>query len=133
LFIIAKPLRISGEFTNSYGECGLIYPYTPGGFGTSIAMALAGGVRLAPNPPPPACTFVEASGKAFNTIPPSDASFFDTINANVQQEPADSYHTELAGQLASIGIVKGKPFAPDDRMRKILSDAAAVGNATDVH
>ena len=32
------------------------------------------------------------------------------INANVQQEPADSYSPELAGQLAAIGIVKGKPF-----------------------
>jgi hypothetical protein len=51
------------------------------------------------------------------------------INANVQQEPADSYDTELAGQLAAIGIVKGKPFKPDIRMRKILTDAAAVGNA----
>ena len=36
---------------------------------------------------------------------------------------------ELSGQLAAIGIVKGKPFNPDARMRKILTDAAAVGNA----
>jgi hypothetical protein len=51
------------------------------------------------------------------------------INANVQQEPADSYNVELAGQLAAIGIAKGKPFKPDERMRKIFADAAAVGNA----
>jgi hypothetical protein len=30
-----------------------IYPYTPGGFGTSIATALEGKVRLEPNPPIP--------------------------------------------------------------------------------
>ena len=106
-----------------------IYPYTPGGYGTSIATALAGNVRIAANPPIPATKFVEASGKSFNTIPPNDFSFFEMINANVQQEPADSYDTELAGQLAAIGIVKGKPFKPDARMRKILADAAAVGNA----
>jgi hypothetical protein len=106
-----------------------IYPYTPGGYGTSIATALAGNVRIAANPPVPATKFVEASGKSFNTIPPNDFSFFEMINANVQQEPADSYDTELAGQLAAIGIVKGKPFKPDARMRKILADAAAVGNA----
>jgi hypothetical protein len=106
------------------------YPYTPGGLGTSIATALEGKVRLAVNPPVPATKIVEASGKSFNTIPPSDASFFDMINANIQQEPADSYNPELAGQLAAIGIVKGKPFSPDARMRKILTDAAAVGNAT---
>jgi hypothetical protein len=106
-----------------------IYPYTPGGIGTSIATALEGKVRLAKAPPIPATKFVEGSGKSFNTIPPNDFSFFEMINANVQQEPADSYDVELAGQLAAIGIVKGKPFKPDARMRKILTDAAAVGNA----
>ncbi len=49
------------------------------------------------------------------------------INENVQHEPATSYDVELAGQLAAIGIVHGKPFDPDERMKKILSDAAAVG------
>lgn len=106
-----------------------IYPYTPGGYGTSIATALEGKVRLDANPPIPKTKFVEASGKSFNTIPPSDFSFFEMINENLQQEPADSYDVELAGQLAAIGIVKGKPFEPDDRMKKILTDAAAVGNA----
>jgi hypothetical protein len=106
-----------------------IYPYTPGATGTSIATALEGKVKLEVTPPVPATKFVEASGKSFNTIPPSDYSFFEMINANVQQEPADSYSPELAGQLAAIGIVKGKEFNPDDRMRKILTDAAAVGNA----
>ena len=36
---------------------------------------------------------------------------------------------EIAGQIAAIGIVKGKPFAPDARMKRILSEALAVGNA----
>jgi hypothetical protein len=107
-----------------------LYPYTPGGFATSIATALTGTVRLAQNPPVPETKFVEASGKAFNTIPPSDFGFFEMINENVQQEPATSYDVELAGQLAAIGIQHGKPFKPDARMKKILTDAAAVGNAT---
>ena len=106
-----------------------IYPYVPGSYGTSIAEALEGGVRLAADPEPPATKFVEASGAAFNTIPPSDFGFFEMINANVQNEPATSYDVELAGELAAIGIVKGKPFAPDERMKQILTDAAAVGNA----
>ena len=107
-----------------------IYPYTPGGVGTSIATALDGKVRLAKNPPAPELKFIEGSGKAFNTIPPGDYSFFEMINENVQQEPATSYDVELAGQLAAIGIVKGKPFKPDARMKKILTEAAAVGNAS---
>ncbi|MBN9694147.1 MAG: DUF1254 domain-containing protein [Verrucomicrobia bacterium] len=107
-----------------------IYPYTPGGLGTSIATALEGKVRLAVDPPVPPTKFLELSGKSFNTIPPGDFGFFEMINENVQTEPATSYDVELAGQLAAIGIVKGKPFKPDARMKKILTDAAAVGNAT---
>jgi hypothetical protein len=105
-----------------------IYPYTPGAEGTSIATALEGKVRLEQNPPIPGTKFVDAGGKSFNTIPPGDLGFFEMINANVQEEPATSYDVELAGQLAAIGIVHGKPFNPDARMKKILTDAAAVGN-----
>lgn len=107
-----------------------VYPYTPGGYGTSIAEALKGEVRLGQAPQVPETRFVEASGKSFNTIPPSDYGFFEMINENVQQEPANSYDVELAGQLAAIGIQHGKPFKPDARMKKILSDAAAMGSAT---
>ncbi|CAN7277947.1 DUF1254 domain-containing protein [Phyllobacterium sp. LjRoot231] len=106
-----------------------IYPYTPGAVGTSIATALEGKLKLETTPPIPETKIIEASGKSYNTIPPSDYSFFEMINANIQDEPADSYNPELAGQLAAIGIVKGKEFKPDDRMKKILTDAAAVGNA----
>lgn len=106
-----------------------IYPYTAGGYGTSIAEALTGQVHLAQDPAIPEMKFVEASDVSFNTIPPSDLGFYEWINENVQAEPATSYDVELAGQLAAIGIVKGQEFAPDDRMKKILSDAAAVGQA----
>ena len=34
------------------------------------------------------------------------------------------------GPLAAVGIVKGKPSAPEDRMKKILTEAAALANAT---
>ena len=104
-----------------------IYPYVPGSFGTSIAQALTGVVRVEGEPKVPETKFVEGTGLAVNTIPPSDAGFFDMIDANLQAEPATSYDVELAGQLAAIGIVHGKPFAPDDRMKGILADAAAVG------
>jgi hypothetical protein len=107
-----------------------IYPYVAGSYGTSIATALTGAVRLAPEPKIPETRFIEASHAAVNTIPPSDFGFFEMVNANVQEEPATSYDPELAGQLAAIGIVKGKPFAPDERMKAILTEAAAVGNAT---
>lgn len=107
-----------------------VYPYRPGAYGSSIAQALDGTVRIAGEPEIPETTFIEASGRSFNTIPPSDFGFFELINENVQNQPATSYDVELAGQLAAIGIVHGKEFEPDERMQKILSEAAAVGQAT---
>ena len=74
--------------------------------------------------------FHEGSGKAINTIPPNDFSFFEMLNEIVQQEPAGTLDPELMGPIAAIGIVKGKPFAPDARMKKILTEAAASANAT---
>ncbi len=48
----------------------------------------------------------------------------------MQDEPAGSTDAELMGHLAAIGIVKGEPFEPDERLRRTLEEAAAVGNAT---
>ena len=79
---------------------------------------------------PPATNFVNVSGKAFNTIHAMDASFFEEVNEVIQEEPADAIDPETLGLLASIGIEKGTPFAPDARMKKILAEAAAVGQAT---
>jgi hypothetical protein len=106
-----------------------IYPYRAGGYGSSLATLLEGKVRPGPAVAIPPTKFIEASGKAFNTILPNDFSFFEMVNELVQMEPATSFNPEVSGQLAAIGIVKGKPFNPDARMKKILTDAAAVGNA----
>ncbi len=79
--------------------------------------------------PPEQKTF-DLSGVKFNTIHANDERFYEELNAVVQYEPADAFNPELVGLFASIGIKKGQPFAPDARMRKILQDAAAIGNAT---
>jgi hypothetical protein len=79
---------------------------------------------------PPETKIVNGSGLYFNTIAPSTFEYYNKLNTIIQEEPADSGDPEILGQLAGIGIVKGKPFAPDARMRKILTDAAAIGDAT---
>jgi hypothetical protein len=110
------------KFTN-------VYPYEAGGVGTPIAEFLAGKARLGRITAPPPTKFHEASGKVMNTVPPNDWSFYETLNEIVQQEPATSLDPELMGSIAAIGIVKGKPFNPDARMRKIMTEALAVANA----
>jgi hypothetical protein len=107
-----------------------IYPYERGGVGTPIAEFLAGKAKLGRVTPPPPTVFHEASGKAMNTIPPNDGTFYEMLNEIVQQEPATALDPELMGPIAAIGIVKGKPFAPDARMKKIMAEALAVANAT---
>ena len=52
------------------------------------------------------------------------------IDEVVQQEPVEALDPEIMGSLAAVGIVKGKPFNPDARMKQILTDAAAIGTAT---
>jgi hypothetical protein len=107
-----------------------IYPYEPGGVGTPIAEFLAGEARLGRITPPPPTVFHEGTSKVMNTIPPNDWSYFEMLNEVVQREPASALDPELMGPIAAIGIVKDKPFAPDARMKKIMTEALAVANAT---
>src|SRR5450755_3525585 len=86
--------------------------------------------RLSEAKNPPKMKFVNVSGKAFNTIGANTFKFYEDVNAIVQYEPNEAYSPEILGTLAAIGIEKGKPFAPDARMKKILTEAVAVGNAT---
>jgi hypothetical protein len=107
-----------------------VYPYEPGGVGTPIASFLAGGAKLGRVTEPAPTVFHEGSGKVINTIPPNDWTFYERLNEVVQKEPATSLDPELMGPIAALGIVKGKPFAPDARMKKIMTDALALANAT---
>jgi hypothetical protein len=107
-----------------------VYPYTPGAVGTSIADFLEGKAGLGKITAPPATVFHEGSGKVMNTLPPNDWTYFEMLNEVVQQEPATVLDPELMGPIAAIGIVKGKKFAPDERMKAILTDALKIGNAT---
>lgn len=79
---------------------------------------------------PPVSKFTNVSGIPHNTVHANNFHFFEEVNDIVQEEPAEALDPETLGLLASIGIEKGKPFAPDDRMKKILTQAAAVGNVT---
>jgi len=79
---------------------------------------------------PPAMEFVNGSRRAFNTIHANNFEFFEELHAVIEREPIAMLDPELRGLFASVGIQKGKPFAPDERMKKILTDAVAVGNGT---
>lgn len=79
---------------------------------------------------PPTMEWSSLSGAVVNTVHANDFSFYEEIAQVIAKEPVDVIDAETRGLLASIGITKDAPFAPDDRMRRILTDAAAVGNGT---
>lgn len=79
---------------------------------------------------PPKMEFINMTGReGYNTVPPNDFSFYESLHTLIQEEPIDFLDPETRGQIASIGIVKGKRFNPDPRMRRILTEAVAIGNA----
>ncbi|MEE4272257.1 MAG: DUF1254 domain-containing protein [Thermoanaerobaculales bacterium] len=85
-------------------------------------------LKDAANPAP--TEYVNVSGKAFNTIFPSDFTYFEDLDKIIQEEPIDAISPDVRGEIAAIGIVKGQPFKPDARMKKLLSEAATLGAAT---
>jgi hypothetical protein len=74
--------------------------------------------------------YISGSDKAFNTIHANDYSFYEHLHHIIDREHIGMLAPETRGLFSSIGIEKGKPFAPDTRMMKILEDAVKIANAT---
>jgi hypothetical protein len=79
---------------------------------------------------PPPMEFINGSGLVFNTIHANTFEFYEELHGVIDREPVEIIDPETRGLIAAIGIRKGKPFAPDEHTREILTDAVAVGNAT---
>ena len=82
---------------------------------------------LAKKDHPPEMRFPNGSGKPADMVFPRDYSYFEGLAEFVNAEAVDSEDWSMRGLMASLGIEKGKPFAPDARMREILSAGAEVG------
>ena len=82
----------------------------------------------AANPAP--VKFANASGIPANFVAPGDYSFWELLDKVIQEEPSAGSDPTTLGLFASIGIEKGKAFNPDERMKKILTDAANIGAVT---
>jgi hypothetical protein len=78
---------------------------------------------------PPAMTFVNGSGKEIDTLFADNFQYFEDLAALIEREPADIIGTADRFQLSSIGIEKGKPFAPDVDAKAALAEAARLGSA----
>lgn len=106
-----------------------VYPYIPGSEGSSIGSYLNGKNTIAGLSKLKTPNFIDVTGKDFNTLPPVNYNHFLYINELIQSQPVGSLSPEIMGQLAAIGIVKGKEFNPDERTKSILNKAVKVANA----
>ncbi len=71
---------------------------------------------------PPKTQFIDAYPKKWNTLPSYDINYFKDLNTIIQKEPVLDRDKAMMGLLASIGIEKGKPFAPDAETTKALEE-----------
>jgi hypothetical protein len=79
---------------------------------------------------PPRMVITSGSRVTYNTIHANDFTFYEEMAHVLDKEPLDFIDPELRGLFSSIGLQKGKKFDPDPQLKKTLTEAVAVGNAT---
>src|SRR5262245_9246795 len=104
------------------------------GSDADVAKAIAYGKRVkmyplsqAANPPP--TTFADAVGVEIGNIIPYDLRFFEALDRFVQREPWLERDKAMIDTLKSLGIEKGKPFAPDAKTKELLIAGAKEAKA----
>jgi hypothetical protein len=92
-------------------------------------------VKVRPLTPPAGWTepsWIDLTDVPQDTTPlawEENLQFWQVLHEVVDTEPPFAGYHAAYGDLAALGIVKGRPFAPDARMRSILEQAARTGNA----
>lgn len=95
----------------------------------NVAKAVAYGKQIKVYPladaaNPPGTILVDVLGQVFDATIPYDARFFETLYQVVQDEPWLTRDLLMIDQLKSLGIERGKPFAPDPAMTEVMNAAA---------
>lgn len=72
---------------------------------------------------PPATKFLDLIETPFSNVIPYNVHFYELLNDFIQREPWLTRDLIMVDQLKTIGIEKGKSFAPDARTKEILSAA----------
>ena len=74
----------------------------------------------------PPMEFHDASDVCLNHMYPHDFAFWEKLKAFIDHEPLEAFSAQTRGVLASIGIIKGKPFDPTPKQRELLNKAVEV-------
>jgi len=113
----------------TYKGYALLRSIRKSGSDEDLAKAVEYGKRIkiyplskADNPPP--TTYMDAAGVLYDATIPYDIRFFESLNRVIQHEPWLERDRAMIDMLRTLGIEKGKPFAPDPKMVQALNAAA---------
>ena len=73
---------------------------------------------------PPQQKFIDPINERYATLPFYDERHFQDMHAIVSVEPVNTQDKVMMGMLKSLGIEKGKPFAPDETAKRAMRQAA---------
>jgi hypothetical protein len=76
---------------------------------------------------PPVTKHIRPEGRKWTGEQPRGLAYWEGLARLVNEEPAIDRDRIILAMLVPLGIEKGKPFKPDTRQKKILIDAANVG------
>ena len=78
---------------------------------------------------PPRMEILDSGNKNWSGRPPSGMEYWERLDDVIQREPIEPRDIFFHAMLRPLGLEKGKPFKPDARQTKILTEAALVGEA----
>jgi len=78
---------------------------------------------------PPKMEILDSGTKNWSGRPPAGMEYWERLDDVIQREPIEPRDIFFHAMLRPLGLEKGKPFKPDARQTKILTDAALVGEA----
>jgi hypothetical protein len=78
---------------------------------------------------PPKAEILDVGTKVWSGLPPRGMEYWERLDDVIQREPLEPQDTYFHAMLRPLGLGKGKPFKPDTRQTKILTEAALVGEA----
>jgi hypothetical protein len=76
---------------------------------------------------PPETKFIPVGGKAWTSQQPDNLDYWRYLASVLEPETLEPRDRFFAAMLRPLGIEKGKPFKPDERQTKILTEAARAG------
>jgi hypothetical protein len=81
------------------------------------------------NPPPTRVLTPKADGALLSQSIPRGVAYWERLSQALAGKPGEDRDRFFMAMLTPLGLESGKPFAPDARQKKILEEAATVGEA----